>query len=997
MRAAFLIFPLIFAAPSLVAQDEKVDFSEGLSRIAALGLPDMKGAEWVKLPDPHQQRFTSSYELREMNVKLAGNAWKLKTDPPTYLDFGTNQLIDPPADGADQDDSEEESDAKPSMLEKMLRNHKKKNPEEKKEPKPQAPEDKVSRAVKDATKMAQALAKPDVAESLNNSMRWGHSDTHGRLMLFAVQLQAAGETESANTLASALFQAATDGSALIDGAIGHLADNEYTTVATLFFENSDWQAYHKNLTALLEKFPRGWANGPAVAMLVSNLEKRSTTPPKPSIPGIQLKPEAIALLDQLLEKANTSASDEDLAKAHGYELAEIPAQHRARVLAMLRAEGGGYRSSQDLWLLKTTETPSPPTDAPATEKLKAMGMDGLIALAAVADDPTLVPIPNAQNRDSYYSSNESPLAALQKRYQALHRPTSRGEIATSLLTSVIPSPASDPYSGSSGQPDPTELAANAIAFWKANKDKSSVELASLYITEGNHYQQSTASTFLATSKDPSAHAAFEKTVLSSNYPISLISQVDQYLSTRKTDAKPFANAYIKLLRDNPPNDQDLMQTAAGYQIQEAGGLENYLKRLSLKVGDVSLEKMIADALKAKTEEPEENEDSFRGRRQRSTPITALAPSIQSIPMEECLIAFGKASKLATPEQWMEMHDVLLGRLNRNHHYVEDDSSEETEKDTATLPKEVIEIWKPLIARTEPIPQDSAQSYFSRYGAQTLGDASTLLLEFSVSPEMIYGIYSIAQIEESSTAIMDFARKRVTALTSGQEPEPWPNSENVSEERQEEISTKLTTLKADEIIPYAKALNRDERLALMEIIQGLAEENTTPPGLLELRQTIVSTKPVFDKDHDPEAAAKLGIKVGDKLTPEFLTKISDDLLKDPAANSTTTVIFSPAPMSLGSGLYVMTAKDLDQTKIQNSGLYYSAQLFQQHGNPEVISTISIHSSTDIRTLKDGKPITLESDESGLADFTKALETKSPTLPHIRISILTREHAEKIISN
>ncbi len=992
MRAEFFILPFFFAAPTLFGQDEKIDFSEGLSRIAALGLPDMKGAEWVKLPDSNEQRFTNSYELQEMKIQPSGNTWKLKTDPPTYIDFGSNQPIEPPKVDAD---SEELSSAKPSMLLKMLNYHKKPNPEEEKAAKPEDPEDNVALGIKDAAKMVESLGKAEAAENLNSSLHYSYSNCHGRLMLFAAQLHAAGQTESANALAAALFLATSDDSLLIDGAVSHLADNEYTKIASLFFETNDWQAYQKSLTALLKKFPRGWSNGPAVAMLVSNLEKRSTAPAKPSLPGIQLKPEAVALLDQLLVTSSSKISDEELTKEHGLDLSEYPPEHRGRLLAMLRAQGSRRGSSENLWLLNPSKTPEPGADAAATDKLKAMGMDGLIALATVANDPTLTPYPNSRDQDSYYSSDESPEENLQKRYLTLNRPASRGEIASAILGSVIPTPEGDPYSGNN-QPDPAELGETAIAFWKANKNKSSIELATVYITEGNDSQKSIASTFLCTSKDPAAHTAFEKIVLASTDPVFLITQVDQYISLRKLEAKPFANAYIKLVQDNPPDEQQLMRNTSGYVIRQAGGLENYLKRLSLKVGDVSLDKMIADALKEKKNPEPDNDDPFsrRGRGESNSPIAALASSIQSIPINECLIAFGKAAKLATPEQWMEIHQVLLGRISRDEYSVEDGTPVEPEKNATTLPKEVIELWKPLLARTEPISKNQTSTYFIGYGAKTTGDASTLLLELITSPEMVYGLRSIAEIQESPTAIMEFARKRVNAWTSEQKPEPWPSSEIVSEDRQEEISTKLPTLKSDEIIPYAKSLNLNERLVLMGIIESFSEENSTPPNLLELRQVIVSLKPVFDQNHDAEAAAKLGIKVGDRLTPELITKISDDFLKEPAANSKTTVSFMPAFMNLGVALTVNTVKDLTKPDNEINMISYLAQTFQQHGNPDALSFIQSSNSGDARVIQDGKVVTLESEESALTEFTKELQAKAPYISYVIISILTREDAEKI---
>ena len=44
--------------------------------------------------------------------------------------------------------------------------------------------------------------------------------------------------------------------------------------------------------------------------------------------------------------------------------------------------------------------------------------------------------------------------------------------------------------------------------------------------------------------------------------------------------------------------------------------------------------------------------------------------------------------------------------------------------------------------------------------------------------------------------------------------------------------------------------------------------------------------------------------------------------------------------------------------------------------------------------DGKPVTLETEGSGLTALTEALESDSPALPYIRIIVLSRADAEKI---
>lgn len=978
MRAVFLIPPTVFVASSFACLAEEKPFAKGLDRIAELGLPDMKGALWIKLPGDSESHFTSSYQFQEMAANLSGNAWKLPTEPPTYLEFGSAMKLD--SDESKAQAADDEENAKPSLLGKMLRNYQEKNPEPEKEPKP--PEPVVSQAAKDAEKIVKALGKASVAESVNDSMEYGDANLHGRLMLFAAQLQAAGETESANSLAAALFQAAENDSALIDGAISHLADTDYAAAATAFFETTDWQAYHTAVKALLEKFPRGWADAPAVALLASHLEKRAANPPPLSLPGITIKPEALALLDKLLVKQNVELSDEALARMHGYDFSRYPKQQRAHLIASLRATGGGISSfsNPSLWLLEGTTEAEPPSGP--IESLKAMRMDGFIALAAAVTDETLAPIRKQNEGGSYYSSNESPASLIRRRYANLFRPVSRGEIAAALISSALPTQ-EDPYSNST-PPEPADLAAQAIEFWKTNKEKSGVELATLYIAEGNDNQRSFASNYLATSKDPAAHAAFEKTVLESNDPLSLIQAVEGYLGTRKAAAKPFATAYIQLIRDNPPSEEDLQRGMFGYQIREAGGIENYLKRLSLKVGDVSLEKMIAQALRAK---PSKDDESGT----EKSPLAALAPAIQGMPLHECLTAFGKAQSTATPAQWMEIHQLLLGRI----YYETRSGGEEDGADTKALPEDVLNLWKPLVARTDALPAEGDFPKFaSAYGAKTTGDGSTLIIELATSPQLAYTLNYFAQAAGSPHAVMAFARKRVEAWSSGTEPEEWPSSDSVSEERVEEISEKLGALKANEIIPYAMSLPLSERLSLMNIVGGYGGEESLPEGLRELRSTLVSLKPVFDQDHEAEAAAKLGLAVGDRITPELLTRISDALLLDAANTSTTAVMLFPAPLNLGTSLYVTSAKDLDPRKLQQSGGQYTAQLFAQHENPEAISVIAVQNTADIRVLKDGKPVTLESETSGLTAFTAALESKSPTLPYIRIIVLTRADAEKI---
>lgn len=985
VRTRFIFISLLALSTYSLGEAEKEDFSNGLEQLAKLGLPSMKGAEWVKSPIKSHESFTKSYEFREMGVSLSGSAWKLATDPPTYIEFGSAETLDPP-EPEPTPDATSDPEEKPGFLGKMLRGYQEKNPEARKTPQPKAqPQPKISKAAKDAEKITAALAKSSVAEELNNNIDWGSSDLHSRLMLFAAQLHAAGDTQSANKLAAALFNTVTQDTALIDGAISYLADSTYTATAESFFETTDWDTYLAECTALLEKFPRGWANAPAVALLTSKLQNRTAPKPTPSLPGITLNPQAIQLLDALLEKTETPTDINALAAAQGININDYPPQARKEIIAMLRqGDLSGSHQQHGIWLLPDEENPQDPASSPI-EKLKNLRMDALIALAAITQDHTLIPSRHSSSSSSYFSRSSSPAEQLQERYQSLARPTTRGEIAISLLTAIIPAPEHDPFS-SSGEIDPTTLTHEAIAFWKSHKDKTPVQLATLYITEGSSTQQAQATSFLTSSTDPAAHTAFEKAVLASPDPISLAENVEAYLVLRKRAAKPFATAYIALLRENPPTEEDLESTPGGYHIRDAGGVENFIKKLSLKIGDVSLEKMIAQALKAPAEpHPSDQHEP--------TPLAALHTAIESITLEECLLAFGKAAPLASTDQWMEIHQLLLARIYREL----ENAQQPPPNSTPHHSPAIIQTWKPLLAKTDPLPTDGQFAKYARaYGGETTGDGSAIILELAADPQLAYTFGKYLQIEPAPTALMETIRTRLEASLSGRTPQPWPNPENVSEERSAEISAKLTSLPASEILPYAQSLSRDERLLLMDLITTFNDANPPPPGLLELRSTIVSLQPYAPSDHDQQAAAQLGISVGEKITPELIDSISDRFLLDPATHSTTNLVFYPSAMNLGVTLYLTTAKDLHPEKLHSTRISHLARTMArlELGDSPAFCAQHIGRATDNKLLKNGKPTTLESEDSAIQVLKDALKANTAILPPIRISTLSQADFEKI---
>lgn len=972
MRASLAF--VILLLPSAMAQEVAADFSEGLNRLAALGLPEMKEAEWVKLPRNSGVMGYSaeSYQLREIGVNLSGGAWRLKGEPARTLGFGEAKVT--VAESSKGEDSAAEPEAKeksPGLLGKMLRNYDaQKKPEEDAKEKP-APKEKPDLAEADAKLLVEALGKEKARKELAENMGYGRYDTPGQLLVFAAQLQAAGKTDAANRLAGALFSLAQDKTALVDAAVSKFASSEYETATAAFFSDYDWTKYHETLKGLLAKYPRGWDQAGAIAILMAPLEKRAKgeKPPTPSLPGIELKPEALALLDSLLERqANSGASDEALAKSHGIDLSEIPAQHRARYLQMLRQQGMG-ESGGGLWLLVNSGGDD------AAGKLTAMGMDGLIALAAVVTDDTLLPL-NLREGSSYFSygSNRSAEEVAMETYRRMSRPTTRGELATMLLGQVIPGGEND-----LDEEDPESFQAAAVDFWKENRGKSSVELAALYVAGGDSSQRSSASQVLATMDDPQAHAAFEKAVLTSGEPTSFLTEVESYLETRKADGKAFLDRYGKLLRESVANKSEDDYDSGYYQLKESGGVEKYLKKLSRIVGGASLKEIVDEALKA---EPEEGSEE--------SPIVGLAETVGKAAVPEVLTVIGEAMPKAKPEQKMDLYALTLKAI-----YARGRSRASDEKEAISAP--VTALWKPLLADTEAIPEEGgeAAAWAEGFGAKTVGDYAALVFEVAADPSSGYN-YQIFGPVGSPADLMPFVRARVNARIEGKEPEPWPAAGNLPAARRTEIEAKLGSLPAKEVISYAKSLTTPERLAVLEIMGAYGEGTEAPANLLELRDTVSELRSYNPKlPHDTALLEKLGIAPGWRISPENVQKIAEGLAKDAKVNSATCLSIFPGPMQLG-----MVATAANQLKVNPNTRTFRwdtmVQWMESQGRPEALVMFCLGNSIDLWTVKDGKVARTESGTSTGSALEKLKEiqaSKSATLPYLQIAVLASDDAKK----
>lgn len=971
------------------------DFSEGLKQLAALGLPDMKDAQWVKVPDNLEDEgplFTQSYHFRETNLKLKGGVWKLAGEPPRYIDFGSSEPVAPPEAGKEGGDAEGGAvePGKPNLLQRMLRNHAAKNPPKPSENKPALPPEEA-----DAKAIAEALGKEELRKEIGERQEYSPSPLPGRCLIFAAQLHAAGKTAAANQVAAAVFSLPIDKEKLIDGAVSEFAATAYAAVAKAFFENHDWVKYRDGVKAVLEKYPRGWDSAGGVAILLPLLEKRAAgqRPAAPAIEGIELKPEALAALEQLLEPAakdEKGGDDEALARSHGIDLSEVPAAQRGRLLAMLRQHGMGNsdESVSGLWLLEEDGEDAEPGSNPIS-RLQAMKMDGLIALAAVAADDTLVPVRQGGSREhSYFGGHQSTEELARSSYDSLDRPKTRGEIAMEWLEAALPE-------DDNRESDAATMALAAVEFWKEHRNDPPVKLALFYLNSSDRSKRSEAASYLAGHEDPEAHAAFEKAVLDSGEPVEFAQEVSSYVEQRKKAARPFLEAYSKELRTalEGVDLQNMQYSGSSYVIRSAGGVDKFLKPLALKVGAVALDEVVAAAMKSG--KPEE--------------IAGLSESVASSSMPDCLKVLGKAAEKAKPAQMVALCQVLVRRSYRDRTDMrgegpdEDEDADKEKKEAPAkpdFPEEVLSIWRTLLSRTDELPESKKQSDYlanwtKGYGGKNCGDTALLTLELCAFPDLGQAFNPYANIHGSYEAVLPFVRKRVEAWMSGKDAPPWPSADTVSEERKKEITDKLAQLPANDIIPYAKSLPDDERMALVEIVGGYDEETPAPAGLLELKTKIVDLKPMNSlTKHDPVLLEKLGIRTETAVNYDMLKALTEKLATEAKDSSGTSVNFGAG--SMGLGCVASAYRSTDPTDAVNNFNYGApvSQWFRTYENPEALAMLSMNGLAEFWALKEGKAEKLENKRRTTQDLPTALAAKTGMLQPLMIQVLTREDAEKI---
>ncbi len=370
------VLSLMLAVGGAVAA-EPVDFGPGFEKLQALGLPDLKGAVWVK--------DAAEGSIEHLLRSFKGNAWRL-ADGKSVVGLGEAAVRPPQGEVSNGSGGEPATGLGNAVVGET--------------------------SSLDPKTDAESLLT--VLENRDSGLFQGPGGLDravlGRFFLFAAQLHAAGHASHANRLAAAVFSQSGDPEGVIDEAVSIVADDACGEVLGRFETSGDWLALSSQLNAVTQKFSRGWTRRDNMASLAERAAAMArAVPPLPS----PLAPIPDALISSVSEWLGTRPGDPE------------PAPDEEAV------PGGedGLDAAPELWTL------SAPADGPAFLK---NGMAVLPALIPLLKDSSLTPVIGLDSPPQDPASYLLSMGGLPPPPSYLRVPLSRAERAAALLRTVIP-------------------------------------------------------------------------------------------------------------------------------------------------------------------------------------------------------------------------------------------------------------------------------------------------------------------------------------------------------------------------------------------------------------------------------------------------------------------------------------------------------------------------------------------------------------------------------
>jgi hypothetical protein len=512
---------------------EKVqDYSRGFAQFKSFGLPEVKTAKYIKL-----NTFFNTIDSNNLpyEARTKGNAWLLKEDKKS----GKALVIINQGTVIDIYDQQ-----------KLIKKLQKKN------------KTVMQNWHKDLNNYLSGTWKEtDIkadAKKLINYLKKAvkkkdrYWDPHGGLFLFAAQLHNKGLKDDANKIAALLFKLGKSKRQVLLGALNALADAQYNAVYLQFSQDHDLQKFSDNITPLLKRYTVGWQKAPGIIKLQTLLQE-------------QLSGKKVTAAYKKLTVAEKKLADAMLTEKlepFGNKLWLLPPQVKSKISKLASPKTATAKNSKAVKSMAETKST-------VIADITARGMAAVPMLIKLLDDNRFVMtsknrFTRTSTRYNDYgmfgrgSDNGDDISRANRIFNRMPRPMTRGEVAKFLLQSIIIMEVDE--NDRNADKSPEALKELCRAWYKTNKSKSPIELATAYLQNGNDSQKTAAADYLLASNAATQYLLIEKELLSGKRERYGNRTRDalavKYVSKLGKDATGFIEKYIKILDPDGSIQQD---------------------------------------------------------------------------------------------------------------------------------------------------------------------------------------------------------------------------------------------------------------------------------------------------------------------------------------------------------------------------------------------------------------------------------------------------------
>ncbi len=788
--------------PKAAAAVEEVSPEQALDIFFQLGLPDTRGAKWVKAYGPG----ISHREMLPGRI-FSGNAWLVRDEADGRVELitidgrrltGRNGRAAAPATGT--------ATAFLSVFHIQ-----------------------AADLDRDLKTIAAALQQEEIdVASIDISQGYRRNEARqkaGGALLLLAQLHRQERATDVRPLLRDLLAHQQSPEMVVDCAISLLADARLAQCTEQWTQRGDSAAYAESLEKLTVQFPRGWENREAVQLLIRKVRQQK---PSPAIARPEVKKAADLFLNLTLE-----------------QFRQLP----RRTNWLLGAEGGGatiaFESDEfieiDDSLVEATTTTSTPASTGPVKAFFQQKRQAAEILASLIEDERFMRISGDADsgyRSYYFSSTQSPEEKLREAYEQLPRPKTVGEIAWTLIEPLIPR-----RSGYGSDEDPSARSARASAWLEGIRSLSDEELAWQYLRESTSPHDSnfrTPLTYLVQhggeeTQQKLREVFLDPAVWHNGNVDSIVPLLEPYLKrmTAKGEGTDSFGEKLKAVVTkaikgdgegdgaNVPGlemDEEDRKQMAAHQAAQLRKLDQLLKPRSFK-------EILAELSEATTPEETQAAMAVIGTAAQSTPFSELEPAVYQ--------AAAAAKNSESKRQLLTMLQMTRFQQSRGAKAPTPPGPPPSDPATRAALKQLLE--------DNALPEED-----DPYGRapQSIADLTASVLvssRFSNAQQQ-----SWTALWQQSPDIATLALKaHALALASGQTPPAPPNAANVPAEEAKKIVEELSALPSAKVIESLRTKTLDQQLA---VVLHLKDAPEWPKTIRDAHFTIVSVSA-----NDEEAA------------------------------------------------------------------------------------------------------------------------------------------------